>query len=629
MDPVPGRPGAAAVALADRAGDPDEDPGRKRGARERVGSDDDPDGSAAVVDEDPEPVGDMSSAIRSSSRSRSRAGPRPLRRSRPSPTSTGAGSVGRAQVEDQARRRPGASARRSAHRASPRAGPWSRRGSRARGRRRGRPRCPRVASWTNPDRPASSAPRSVVSVPTTTAAAPSASARASAIVTATARGGWRRRRSGGRRRRRCSGRSGRSATGSATGVGSGVGAGVGSGVGGRRLRRGCRVGGRRRRRVRSRGGRRVRVGSGGRARVDGVGVGSGARGAGRVRPRGGLVGLGRRRGRGGGVGEASGVGSGGGVPVGTGAGTGGAARFWGFGEAWTKKSATLSFVSLVLPAMPPGRRSRLEPAAGAGAARALDEAVRGVAPPERVDRRAADRPQDDRPARGGKPAAVGRVGDRGEDPSRWRSGGAGPARGAARTSRPPSGSRSRRWTSHTRARGRRGRRQRARRSRSRRTRPTPKRHPSGPRETTRVDGGQPTAAAGTRRGLDEGRRAASATVPASRMARTATTAAARARSTWRPPGGRTRRAGRDGRTVLARRRPPPDHRRLTGRSTRRQPAAQRRLTRRPSLGAARPARPSGAVDGARATPRSIRVRCPPPRRPGPRCGARPHQATEE
>ena len=48
-------------------------------------------------------------------------------------------------------------------------------------------------------------------------------------------------------------------------------------------------------------------------------------------------------------------------------GDGGAARFCGDGVAWMSRSSVLSFVSVVFPDGPPGRRSRLDPAAGAGA----------------------------------------------------------------------------------------------------------------------------------------------------------------------------------------------------------------------------------------------------------------------
>jgi hypothetical protein len=72
-----------------------------------------------------------------------------------------------------------------------------------------------------------------------------------------------------------------------------------------------------------------------------------------------------------GVGTAVGLGVGAIVGVGVGEdpgpGVGAAARFCGDGAA-TTKSAALSFVSVPLPADPPGRRSRLELAAGAGAA---------------------------------------------------------------------------------------------------------------------------------------------------------------------------------------------------------------------------------------------------------------------
>jgi hypothetical protein len=69
-----------------------------------------------------------------------------------------------------------------------------------------------------------------------------------------------------------------------------------------------------------------------------------------------------------GVGATVGAGVADGVGLGPGAGTGGADSDCGFGDAWPNQSATLLFVSMVLPARPPGRRSRLEDAAGAAAA---------------------------------------------------------------------------------------------------------------------------------------------------------------------------------------------------------------------------------------------------------------------
>ena len=106
-----------------------------------------------------------------------------------------------------------------------------------------------------------------------------------------------------------------------TAVGTGVGAGVGVGVG-------------------------VGVGS-----AVGLGLGLGGEGAGT----GGDVD---------GPGDNAGVG----VGVGLGVGVGAAARFCGTGALFTVQSARLLFVSSPLPADPPGRRSRLEPATGAGAA---------------------------------------------------------------------------------------------------------------------------------------------------------------------------------------------------------------------------------------------------------------------
>ncbi len=48
-------------------------------------------------------------------------------------------------------------------------------------------------------------------------------------------------------------------------------------------------------------------------------------------------------------------------------GTGGSASAWGSGLAWTNQSRLSSLVSMPLPSGPPGSRSRLEPAGGAGA----------------------------------------------------------------------------------------------------------------------------------------------------------------------------------------------------------------------------------------------------------------------
>jgi hypothetical protein len=60
-------------------------------------------------------------------------------------------------------------------------------------------------------------------------------------------------------------------------------------------------------------------------------------------------------------------------------------------------------------------------------------------------------------------------------------------------------------------------------------------------EINRVDGGQPTAASGAPTERTKGATAARATVLSARMAKRATTAAARARSTERPPGGQDHR----------------------------------------------------------------------------------------
>jgi hypothetical protein len=133
-------------------------------------------------------------------------------------------------------------------------------------------------------------------------------------------------------------------TGVGVGLGDGVGAGVGVGVG-----TGVGVG------VGAGVGVAVGVGSG-VAVGSGVGTGLGV---------GGAVGAELGVGVGLGVGNGVAVGVGTGEPPGS--GVGGDARFWGVGTV-TWKSAALSFVSEPLPPNPPGSRSRLDPAAGAGAA---------------------------------------------------------------------------------------------------------------------------------------------------------------------------------------------------------------------------------------------------------------------
>jgi hypothetical protein len=72
------------------------------------------------------------------------------------------------------------------------------------------------------------------------------------------------------------------------------------------------------------------------------------------------------------VGEGEGVGPSVGATEGAGdgptGGVGGDERFCGLGTADTAKSAAFTFVSVPLPSGPPGRRSMLDPAPGAGAA---------------------------------------------------------------------------------------------------------------------------------------------------------------------------------------------------------------------------------------------------------------------
>ena len=277
--------------------------------------------------------------------------------------------------------------------------------------------------------------------------------------------GDRHRRRG---RRRCGGRGRRwdrrGRPGRAVGVGVGVAAGVGAGVG-----VGVGVG------------PSVSRSASGSASASGVAVGVGVG-----------VGVGDRRGRRVGVGVGVGVGTG----VGPGPGTGAADIDCGEGTAWTIQSATLSFVSIPLPAEPPGNRSRLEPAGGAGAAASLDEPVGRIAPADRIDdarRRPAARPR--RPS----PRTRSRTSDR--RPARRR-----PAAFAMRTRRPGGSSVDAvqvalrvtvepDWTSRRRPRGRPGRRWRRPGSRSRRTRPTRMRRPSGPRTRRAWTPARPTAAA--------------------------------------------------------------------------------------------------------------------------------------
>jgi len=80
------------------------------------------------------------------------------------------------------------------------------------------------------------------------------------------------------------------------------------------------------------------------------------------------IGVGVAVGTGLGDGVGAAVGAADGVGLGPGAGTGGADSDCGFGDAWPNQSAALLLVSIVLPARPPGRRSRLDDAAGAAAA---------------------------------------------------------------------------------------------------------------------------------------------------------------------------------------------------------------------------------------------------------------------
>ena len=165
---------------------------------------------------------------------------------------------------------------------------------------------PPVASWRNPTRAASRAPRSVVRVPATRTIVPSGCVRASAIDIVS--------------------------TGAAVGVGTGVRVGVGTASLGMGVGIGDWVG--------------IALGT-----VVGVAIGVAI---------GVAVGVGTASlGKGVGIGDWDGPGT---TP---GSGAGSAARFCGFGIA-IEKSARLSFESVPLPRAPPGRRSTLEPAMGAG-----------------------------------------------------------------------------------------------------------------------------------------------------------------------------------------------------------------------------------------------------------------------
>jgi len=215
---------------------------------------------------------------------------------------------------------------------------------------------PPVASWTKPFRAESMAPSAVVSVPRMVAVVPSGIALASAInrigVGVGVGAGVGVGIGVG--------------VGAGVGVGLGVGAGVGAGVGfGLGVGVGVGVG----------AGVGVGVGAGVEA-GDGVGVGVGV-GAGVG------VGVGVGAGVGAGVeaGDGDGVGNGVGLGVGVAcgvadadgegdgpeAGVGAAARFCGVGDVRTTKSSEFSFVSVPFPSAPPGSRSMLDPAAGAGA----------------------------------------------------------------------------------------------------------------------------------------------------------------------------------------------------------------------------------------------------------------------
>ena len=160
------------------------------------------------------------------------------------------------------------------------------------------------------------------------------------------------------------------------------------------------------------------------------------------------------------------------------------------------QSAPLSFVSVPFPASPPGRRSRLEPAGGAGAALPSTNAFVASPQPIGVDHGSADHPQGERTAGRREPAGVRRRRRRSRATRRcWRT--AVASRGEDRRRRPgplPGHGRSR-TRSRRRARARSGRRARCPGWRSRRTRPTRSCRRSGPPRERAVDGGHATTAA--------------------------------------------------------------------------------------------------------------------------------------
>ena len=268
---------------------------------------------------------------------------------------------------------------------------------------------PAVASWTNAFRPDSSAPRGVVSTPSTRGGA----VRQRAGSTIAIAGDDVRPAVPGRGVGAEVGMGVVAGVGAAVGVGAGVGAGVGRSsapqsarplawVGGGRGRGDGRTDGGRSARGRRRGRlgfrRGAGVGVGGERRRDGAGVDGVSRG---------------RRGRGGA-----------GARTAPGAGTGGS-RALGIRCRCTNGSAALSFVSTVFPP-PPGRRSMLAPAAAL--ARPSPRRTRSWHHPSRPHRSARRRwPQGDRATRRGETAAVGGVGDGGEHArgvrdQRWRPG---------------------------------------------------------------------------------------------------------------------------------------------------------------------------------------------------------------
>ena len=170
----------------------------------------------------------------------------------------------------------------------------------------------------------------------------------------------------------------------------------------------------------------------------------------------------------------------------------------GLGVA-TAKSAAFTFVSVPLPADPPGSRSMLDPAGGAGAAVPSTNAFVASPQRDRVDRAATDRPEHHRAAGRREARRVRHVRDRRVDARpRSRSAGGGRARGSSTPPTSPCASRSSPSRSRRRPRGPSGRPGLAPRvRRAPRTRPTRTRRRSGPRRPAASTPATTTAAAPT------------------------------------------------------------------------------------------------------------------------------------